>query len=57
MSDRVRTAMAFGLIIVILLLWNILSRPSKSIDQTQSDSLDTAGFQQPSEISGWPHLR
>lgn len=50
MNDRVRTALAFGLIIVILLIWNILSRPGKDADQALVDSLDTGPIEEPAEI-------
>ena len=54
MNDRVRTALAFGLIIVILLLWNVLSKPSKDVEQERPDSLDTTAILKQVEVDDIP---
>lgn len=54
MSDRVRTAMAFALIIVILLVWNLLSRSDKGTEPMPADSLDTAITTKPDDIDKLP---
>ena len=54
MSDRVRTALAFLLIIVILLIWNLLSKSKKSTEQAQPDHLDTAVIASPPEVKDLP---
>lgn len=54
MSDRVRTAMAFLLIIVILLVWNLLSKPQKTIEPSKPDHLDTMVIKRPSAVKDLP---
>lgn len=54
MSDRVRTALAFLLIIVILLFWNLLSKQKKSTEPAQPDGLDTAVIASPPKVKDLP---
>jgi YidC/Oxa1 family membrane protein insertase len=51
MNDRTRTVIAFALIIGIIILWGVLSKPGKNPEPVKADTIDTAALSEPDTIT------